>query len=142
MSYKTTLGFSTSLPTNDSWNTNAGHEKFLKLIRIFVEDLSPNNDISLAVSWDEEVQNQLASAKIPVNAQLDPAPDSVRQAALILADTYVTRWRMRNRLAEMRERTAVALQPRGAWDDKSETPQLMYRTRNNSSYSKYLERFH
>ena len=142
MAYESTLGFSSNLPNNNLWNTKEGRQKFITLVRVAMEEMAPNSQLSSLVSWDEEVEQQLLNTHIPPTALLEPTPLSVQQSALTLADKYITRWRMRNRLETMRKRTAVALQPRGAWDDKSEKSELTHTPPKNSSFQKYIKRFH
>ena len=141
MAYKSTLEFSSPLPKNNSWNTTEGHEKFMTLVRKAMEEAVPGGRLSSLVSWDKEIEQQLLKTHIPPFATLDPIPFAVQESALVLADRYVTRWRMRSRLENMRTRTAVALQPRGIWDEKSENSELAHTPQKNSSYKKYLERF-
>lgn len=142
MSDKTTMGFSDPLVVTSVWNMETGHERFVHLIRTAMQEISPESDILFLVKWDDEIRDRLLSCHIHPNAQLDPPPVSIQQAAIVQADIYVTRWRMRNRLADMRVRTAVALQPRGEWDDHSEFPELKHQSPTNPAYSRYLQRFH
>lgn len=140
---KTTMGFADPIVLGSVWNTERGHERFVNLIRVAMQEMFPDSSVILVlVKWDDEIKERLLSCRIPAHAQLDPAPVSVQQAAIVQADIYVTRWRMRNHLADMRVRTAVALQPRGEWDDQSDFPELMHQTHTNQAYSRYLQRFH
>jgi hypothetical protein len=85
--------------------------------------------------WTDELEEALSRTRIPPNAVVRPVPPAILELVERFAITYVTRDRMHARLQAMRERTAVALTPRGGVDVDHE--ELRREAPPNSHYEKF-----
>ena len=141
MSYPSTMGYTPYVRSSNIWHTGEGYAEFVRILKAHVKSLQPDNynEINAQITWDDELEKHVQNIRIFGPSDLRPIPEAVNEAAIFMADVYVTRWRMHNRLATVRERTAVALDPRGAWEgDNLHRSELQHQTITNAHYRKYI----
>lgn len=137
-----TLGLTSYTNRTSPWYKKEGRDEFLRLLQIWVARLSPPGaHLETQVRWDREVSAKLASAQFDPAAPLRPTPRAILEAVTTLADVFLQRHLMRQRLGAMRAQTSVALVPRAKRDDDArETELLLPAIQQNTKYSRYLAR--
>ena len=104
------MGHTPYVRSSNIWHTGEGRAEFVRILRAHVKSLQPDNynEINAQITWDDELEKHMQNIRFFGPSDLRPIPEAVNEAAFSMADVYVTRWRMHNRLATVRERTAVA----------------------------------
>lgn len=139
-SYPTTLGFAPWVECEGTvWRTARGKKDILSMIAYHARQMAHDTcapNLSFELEWTEELERALTVLPLPPNAPARPVPREIMELVERFAVTYVTRDRMHARLQTMRERTAVALTPRGGVDVDRE--ELRHETPPNSHYAKFV----
>ena len=139
-SYPSTLGFVPNTKCTFQWLTSEGKRRIILLAQSRMRSLAPSFDVTLpdvSLTWNEEYEYALMKTNIPPNATLDKVPSEVFELAEHIALTLLTRIRMQERLDAMRERTAVAVAPRGMLE--CEKAELEHVLEPNSAYAGFQE---
>jgi hypothetical protein len=108
------------------------------LIETRFRSLAPKynvEDPEFSMSWDEELEEAFRKTMVPPDAPLTPVPQPIIEFVEYIAVMYLTRIRMHSRLDKMRERTAVALTPRGVAE--SDHRELVHQVPSNGAYAEF-----